>query len=95
MSDPAAQLPSHNTDENGQSLPKWKVRRKFIIVILAFCVGLISCLAVWGQADSRLHSDMVMWSFITIISIITAYVGGAVIDDKNVMSLMSAFGKKK
>ncbi|MBB3315100.1 DMSO reductase anchor subunit [Rhizobium sp. BK181] len=57
--------------------PDWAVRRRIIILVLIWCSGIVTYLAVWGRPIAL--SDTIAMNLILLMgSIIGAYVFGAV-----------------
>lgn len=60
----------------------WAVRRLFMFIISAFCVGVVS-FALYRGLDTKVAETAVTMSFVTLISVVGSYVFGATWDDKN------------
>ncbi|EPE95699.1 hypothetical protein RGCCGE502_22655 [Rhizobium grahamii CCGE 502] len=57
--------------------PDWAVRRRIIILVLTWCTGIITYLAVWGRPIAL--SDTIAMNLILLMGgIIGSYVFGAV-----------------
>lgn len=59
----------------------WRIRRRIIILLLIWCVGLVSYLSIWGQSDT-LREATVTSLIILIGSIVGSYVFGVIWDGK-------------
>lgn len=66
------------------SKPSWKLRRRAVFGALLFGMAVVSYVAIRWE-DTQLAQTLVLSSFALIGSVIAAYTGFAVLDDKNVM----------
>ena len=64
--------------------PSWKLRRRAVFGALLFGMTIVSYVALRWE-DTSLAQTLVVSSFALIGSVIAAYTGFAVLDDKNVM----------
>lgn len=64
--------------------PSWTIRRRIIVAILSWGVGLVTYLAVYGR-DIDLSQTIANGTLLLMASVIGSYVFGAAWDDKNVM----------
>ncbi|RUV98330.1 hypothetical protein EOA88_00385 [Mesorhizobium sp. M5C.F.Ca.IN.020.14.1.1] len=64
--------------------PTWRIRRRMVVLVLLWSSGMVTYLAVWGQADS-LRESIATALILLMGSTLGSYVFGAVWDDKNVM----------
>ncbi len=72
-------------DQAAYGRPPWKVRRRLVIVTLAFCAGVIMFLIGWGE-DTELNRAIATGAMLLSGSVLGSYVFGAAWDDKNVMA---------
>ena len=68
------------TDRN-KGKAKWEVRRKIIISTLIFCAGCVLYIMILGP-DNALMATIVTGCFSMATMVISGYIFGAVIDDK-------------
>lgn len=66
------------------SKPSWKLRRRAVFGSLLFGMTVVAYVAIRWE-DTSLAQTLVVSSFALIGSVIAAYTGFAVLDDKNVM----------
>jgi hypothetical protein len=60
-----------------KSSPDWAVRRRIIILVLIWCTGIVTYLAIWGRPIAL--SDTIAMNLILLMGgIIGSYVFGAV-----------------
>lgn len=69
------------TEQHGS----WRIRRLFMFIISAFCVGAVSYVLLNGSTGEVAETAVTM-SFFTLMSIVGSYVFGAVWDDNNARS---------
>lgn len=67
----------------GMSEPKhsWRLRRRFMFAVAAFCMASISVALVF-RADAPVSPSVVSFGFGTLTGIVGSYVFGAVWDDR-------------
>lgn len=63
---------------------RWFWRRTMAYISLAFCLAMLSYLAVWSE-DSTIDRDIANICMIVMLTVITGYMGFATLDDRNVM----------
>ncbi len=63
----------------------WKIRRRFMFVIAAFCMAAISYV-LWRNMQGSVAETTITMSFLALISITGSYVFGATWDDNNARS---------
>lgn len=66
-------------DRNGNEQP-WNVRRKFMFVVSAFCMGVITYV-LYKELNTAPAEAAVTMAFLTLTGIIGSYVFGAVWQD--------------
>jgi hypothetical protein len=68
---------------NGLPLPSRKTRRAIVVSTLLFCWSLIAYVVIGGDGNNSLHTSALAWAFATSVTVIFAYVFGAVADNFN------------
>ena len=64
----------------------WKIRRRFMFAVCAFCCWVIAYILVKGLSTAPADTAMTM-AFLTLISIVSSYVFGAAWEDVSIMKL--------
>lgn len=59
----------------------WKIRRALIFAVTLFCMSVV-VLALLARPEAAASRWAIKWAFITIGTVLTGYVFGAVWDDK-------------
>jgi len=73
-------LPTDCADRPSVGVGSWTVRRRFMFIVIAFCMGVVSyCL--WQNLESRVAETAVMSAFFVIGTTIGSYVFGAAWQD--------------
>lgn len=70
------------TQDRNKGKAKWEVRRKIIIYTLLFCAVCVLYIMGFG-ADNALNATIVTGCFSMATMVVSGYIFGAVIDDKN------------
>jgi len=66
-----------------QPLPgNWKIRRRFMFVIIAFCMAVI-CYCLWHDTNTEVAQSAVSMAFVIIGTTVASYVFGAAWQDIN------------
>ncbi|WP_374450183.1 hypothetical protein [Stella sp.] len=61
----------------------WRLRRRAVWLTLAYCMGGLTWLALWGRHDSRLHETIAAALAMLLGSVVMAYIAGATYDDRS------------
>ena len=64
------------------NLHSWKIRRRFMFVVMGFCMAVI-LMALLFRPDAGSSATVIMAAFGTITATLGSYVFGATWDDKN------------
>lgn len=60
----------------------WRIRRRYVTLILLYCGGYVLYLGVWGRENSL--SEAIATALIVLAgAVINGYIFGVVVDDKN------------
>jgi hypothetical protein len=102
--------PERAADANGNGIPdsqekevaskkraltsEWHKRRRMIFASLFFCAFWVSYIIVVDSSSSIIHQTALYVLSGFAVTLATAYIGGSVIDDKNVMSNVTALMNK-
>lgn len=71
-------LSQEHTNQPGS----WRIRRRFMFVIMAFCMGTI-CYCLWMGNDTEVAQTAVSMAFLIIGTTVASYVFGAAWQDIN------------
>lgn len=69
----------------------WPIRRRVMFMVLAFCVGNVQYLLIWGD-DTALNKEIATTLLWVMAAIVGTYVFGAVWDDMNRRDTMMDYG---
>jgi len=72
----------------------WRVRRRLVVASLLFCAAWISYIIYKDSSQSIIHQTALYVLSGYALTILSGYIGGAVVDDRNVMSNVIALSKK-
>lgn len=73
---------------------EWRKRRAMIFIALFFCAFWISYIIVVDSSSSVIHQTALYVLSGFAVTLATTYIGGSVIDDKNVMASVTALMRK-
>lgn len=81
------------TDVTNLPLPTKTTRKNIVVTTLLFCWAIIVWLIADGEPSNSLHSSALAWAWGVSMTVIMAYVFGAVVDNFN--ALKSSNGQIK
>ena len=73
------------------SSPKWTIRRTLVLIILLWCSGLVTYLAIWGESD-ELREAIATSVLLLMGMVVSTYVLGVVWND---MSFLKHTGRRR
>lgn len=73
----------------------WKMRRRMVALSLLFCAGWISYIIWTDSSQSIIHQTALYVLSGYALTVLSGYIGGAVVDDRNVMANVIALVGKK
>jgi hypothetical protein len=86
MNDDPNNLTNPSRNPEGSS---WSVRRKFMFAVTAFSMAVVAYV-LWADKTSTVADTAVSWAFITMLSIVGAYVFGASWEDLSMAKIKNS-----